>query len=117
MFAGDLLEATIMMTFSFGFETDKTNEFGKFIYVNISRLRDISYHDLSDWFKKGEDLFQPFELKDFKSLLDNETYLSDLDNKNRIMNQNKPVLQELISKMIKDKFDHLIQGKVKHLTL
>ena len=116
MFAGDLLEATIMMTFSFGFETDKTNEFGKFIYVNISRLRDISYHDLSDWFKKGEDLFQPFELKDFKSLLDNETYLSDLDNKNRIMNQNKPVLQELISKMIKDKFDFISSNTGKSKT-
>ena len=116
MFAGDLLEATIMMTFSFGFETDKTNEFGKFIYVNISRLRDASYHDLSDWFKKGENRFQPLELKDFKSLLDNEKYLGDLENKNRILDQNKPILQELITKMIKDKFDFIISNTGKSKT-
>ena len=86
MFAGDIMEATLMFTFSFCFETDKTNEFGKYIYVNISRLRDTTYNDLPAWFQKGENLFQPLELKDFKYLLDKDVYLGDTENKNKIIN-------------------------------
>ena len=104
MFAGDIMESALMMIFSFGFETDKTNEFGKFIYVNISRLRDASYHDLSDWFKKGESLFQPLELRNFRELLDLDVYIGDSENKNKIFNPNKSVLQELITEVIKYKF-------------
>ena len=111
MFAGDIMEAALMLTFSFCFETDKTKEFGKYIYVNISRLRDTSYHDLSDWFKKGESLFQPLELKDFKELLDKDVYLGDSENKNKIANPNATLLQELITEIIRYKFNFISSNK------
>ena len=110
MFAGDIMESALMLVFSFCFETDKTNEFGKYIYVNISRLRDTSYHDLSDWFKKGENRFQPPELRNFKELLDTDVYISE-ENKNKIFNPNKTLLQELITEVIRYKLNFISSNK------
>ena len=107
MFAGDIMEATLMFTFSFCFETDKTNEFGKYIYVNISRLRDTTYNDLPAWFQKGENLFQPLELKDFKYLLDKDVYLGDTENKNKIINPKITIFQELITEVIRYKLNFI----------
>ena len=116
MFAGDIIEAILIMIFSFGFETDKTNEFGKYIYVNISKLRDTTYHDLSDWFKKGEKIFLPNELRNFRALLVNDVYLGDLENKNKMNEDDETILKELITTITKYKFNFITYNEGKSKT-
>ena len=116
MFAGDIIEAILIMIFSFGFETDKTNEFGKYIYVNISKLRDTTYHDLSDWFKKGEKIFLPNELRNFRALLLNDVYLGDLENKNKMNEDDETILKELITTITKYKFNFITYNEGKSKT-
>ena len=116
MFAGDIIEAILIMIFSFGFETDKTNEFGKYIYVNISKLRDTTYHDLSDWFKKGEKMFLPNELRNFRALLVNDVYLGDLENKNKMNEDDETILKELITTITKYKFNFITYNEGKSKT-
>ena len=57
MFAGDIMEGILIVIFSYAFETSKINEFGKYIYINISKLRDVSNSELLDWFKKAKNTF------------------------------------------------------------
>ena len=116
MFAGDIIEAILIMIFSFAFETDKTNEFGKYIYVNISKLRDTTYHDLSDWFKKGEKIFLPNELRNFRALLVNDVYLGDLENKNKMNEDDETILKELITTITKYKFNFITYNEGKSKT-
>ena len=116
MFAGDIIEAILIMIFSFGFETDKTNEFGKYIYVNISKLRDTTYHDLSDWFKKGEKMFLPNELRNFRALLVNDVYLGDLENKNKMNEDDETILKDLITTITKYKFNFITYNEGKSKT-
>ena len=116
MFAGDIIEAILIMIFSFAFETDKTNEFGKYIYVNISKLRDTTYHDLSDWFKKGEKMFLPNELRNFRALLVNDVYLGDLENKNKMNEDDETILKELITTITKYKFNFITYNEGKSKT-
>ena len=116
MFAGDIIESILIMIFSFAFETDKTNEFGKYIYVNISKLRDTTYHDLSDWFKKGEKMFLPNELRNFRALLVNDVYLGDLENKNKMNEDDETILKELITTITKYKFNFITYNEGKSKT-
>ena len=77
MYSGDIIEGILIKIFSYAFETSKTNEFGKYLYINIAKLRDPSNLELPEWFKKAKNLFQADELKDFKKLLENDFYVND----------------------------------------
>ena len=52
LFAGDIIEGILIMVFSLGFETDKDNCFGKFLFNNMTRFFSLRYNDLADWYKK-----------------------------------------------------------------
>ena len=52
LFAGDIIEGILIMVFSLGFETDKDNCFGKFLFNNMNRFFSLRYNDLADWYKK-----------------------------------------------------------------
>ena len=67
MFAGDIIEGIFIIIFSYGFESSKTNDFGKYIYINISKLRDQSNPDLIEWFKKAQNVFRHNEIKDINT--------------------------------------------------
>ena len=109
MFAGDIMEGMLIIILTYGFECSKTNEFGKYIYVNISKLRDPSNQDLPEWFKKGKEVFKPDEVKDIKGLLNKDSYLND----NNIANSNEinPILKDFIIEIIKSKFELITLNK------
>ena len=115
MFAGDIMEGILMIILTYGFECSKTNEFGKYIYVNISKLRDVSNQDLPEWFKKGREVFKPGEMKDVKNLLNKDSYLND--NNNSInMNEVNPILKDLIIEITKSKFELITLNKGRNKT-
>ena len=114
MFAGDIMEGILIVIFTYGFECSKTNEFGKYIYVNISKLRDVSNQDLPEWFKKGKDKFKPEEIKDIKNLLNRDFYLND--NNNADLNGVNPIIKDLIIEIIKLKFKLITSNNGKSKT-
>jgi len=52
MFAGDIIEGILIMVFSLGFETEKDNCFGKYLFNNLNRFINIKHNDLANWFQK-----------------------------------------------------------------
>ena len=108
MFVGDIMEGILIVIFSYAFETSKINEFGKYIYINISKLRDVSNSELLDWFKKARTIFENNELKDFKKLLNDDFYLNDAF----VSNQKFPLIYTLIKEVTKLKFNLININKV-----
>ena len=52
MLAGDIFEGILIMTFSLGFEIDKDNCFGKYLFNNLNRFTSLKNNDLASWYKK-----------------------------------------------------------------
>jgi hypothetical protein len=52
LFAGDIIEGILIMIFSLGFETDKDNCFGKYLFNNLNRFFSVKHNDLANWYKK-----------------------------------------------------------------
>ena len=101
MYAGDIMEGILIIIFSYAFETSKINEFGKYIYINIAKLRDVSNTELLDWFKKARTIFENAEMKDFKKLLYEDYYLNDVISSN----YKYPLIHTLIKEVTKLKFN------------
>ena len=98
MYAGDIMEGILIVIFSYAFETSKINEFGKYIYINIAKLRDVSNTELLDWFKKARTIFENAEMKDFKKLLYEDYYLNDVISSN----YKYPLIHTLIKEVTKN---------------
>ena len=107
MYSGDIIEGILIKIFSYAFETSKTNEFGKYLYINIAKLRDPSNLELPEWFKKAKNLFQADELKDFKKLLENDFYVND----NIKPNQTIYIIYVFLIEILKIKFNLINAGK------
>ena len=103
MFAGDIIEGIFIIIFSYGFESSKTNDFGKYIYINISKLRDQSNPDLIEWFKKAQNVFRHNEIKDIKKLLDNDPYINDSEN-NLYQREQVSLFYKLLLEILRLKF-------------
>ena len=66
-YSGDILEGILIYIFSFAFEADKEQTFGKYIFENIKKLEDNLNFDILEWF--NEKKFEPMELNDLKKIL------------------------------------------------
>ena len=51
-YAGEILENILIIIFSFGFETEKENTFGKYIYNNFITLKNPKKNEMTKWFIK-----------------------------------------------------------------
>ena len=69
-FAGDILEGILIQIISLAFKTDKDNTFEKYIYNNLSRIRNKKFIDLEKWIQIEK--FKPQELKNIIKLLNEE---------------------------------------------
>ena len=101
MFAGDIMEGILIMIISYSFEASKTNEFGKYIYVNMAKLRDVSSPEFYDWFRKAKKDFQNDEMKDIKKLLNEDYYVNDIIP----TNYKFPLIHSLLTEITKLKFN------------
>ena len=74
LFASEIIENILIIIFSFAFDTEKVNTFGKYIYNNIRKLSDYNNKDLANWFKTDN---LRDELRDINNLLENDVYLNE----------------------------------------
>ena len=72
IFAGEIIRGILIKIFGSVFETNKNNTISKYIYNNLSMIKNKSNFDLAFWFQ--EDLFKPSELRNIKSLLIKDNY-------------------------------------------
>ena len=78
IYSGDIIEGILIFIFNYSFELTDDGDFGKYLYNNISRLREPSSNtNFSDWFKKSKLIFMPEELKDIGYLVKNDPYIKE----------------------------------------
>ena len=53
-YAGEIFENILIIVFSMAFKTEKENNFGKYIYNNIGKLKNIKNKELFKWIKKDK---------------------------------------------------------------
>ena len=75
-FAGDILEAILIIIFSSTFKVDRDKTLEKYIFRNLSALRDSNNEDLESWIQKEK--FKPDELKNLSQLLELEEKEEDI---------------------------------------
>ena len=71
LYAGEIIENILIIIFSFAFKTGKENSFGKYIYNNISKLKDKKNYDIVNWFIR-EKIFD--KISNLKELLKNDIF-------------------------------------------
>ena len=66
VFAGEIIENILIIVFSFSFKTNKENFFGKYLYNDLSKIKDSKFFKLADWF-----------LNEFKENIDLKKFLEN----------------------------------------
>ena len=102
MYAGDIIEGILIIIFSYGIKTPKEDYFGKYIYNNLSRLKEISYLDKPDWFANSNEIFKPKEIKEISRFLMKESFSKKLYEK-----KEKPILHEVLLEIAKNKLNYI----------
>ena len=106
MFAGNILEGILIIIFSYSIEVPKEDEFGKLIYLNISKLREPQNEYIPKWFSKAEKTFQHEELKNIQNLLERDIYIKSTE-KELYQIQDTPVLLKLLLEIMKIQLNFL----------
>ena len=76
-YSGDIIECTLIYLFSKVFKTDKTRTFGKYIFNNISRLKDPKNYEIINWFTDNIKMFRDENFDDLKNLLTKDACIDD----------------------------------------
>ena len=87
-YCGDIIESILINLFSFAFKTEQDNSFGKYIFNNLTSIREHQEPDLLKWIKKEK--LKPRELKDLEGLFETDKN-EDINNnsRNQIYNRNQ----------------------------
>ena len=90
LYAGEIIENILIIIFSFAFKTGKENTFGKYLYCNILKLKNINNNQLIDWFDTNK---LNKEIKSLSKLLGNE---NDMERKKTNKIPDKPIFKLLL---------------------
>ena len=81
IFAAEILENILIIIFSYAFQTNKENTFGKYIFNNMQRLKDKKNEDFAHWFipeKFNQEQFDDIkDMNSIKDLLENDIFIQD----------------------------------------
>ena len=91
LYAGEIIENILIMIFSFAFQTEKENTFGKFLYNNIAKLKDSKDDSLINWINNDK---LKGELSEMRKLLKNDITTEEYDFLSRM--QDKPIFKFLL---------------------
>ena len=86
-YCGDILESILVKIFSDAFYTEQDNSFGKYIFNNLTLIREHKEPDLIKWIKKEK--LKPEELKDLEELFKTDKDEDMNNNRNQIQIQNQ----------------------------
>ena len=81
LFASEIVENLLIITFSFIFKTDKVNTFGQYIFNNLNKLKNEN-KDLAEWFNFNEFSDQKHNLniktkEDMEKVLENDIVIEN----------------------------------------
>ena len=91
LYAGEIIENILIIIFSFAFKTGKENNFGKYLYSNISKLKDRNNESFVNWFDTN---ILNKEFSNLRKLLRDDILNEEKENKNKI--QEKPIFTFLL---------------------
>ena len=100
LYAGEIFENILIIVFSHAFETRKENTFGKYLYNNMSKIKDFNNKDLADWFH--QEMFKPDELKEIKQLLEKDIYFDEEEYAFAKRSENSTVLYGILLEINKE---------------
>ena len=78
IYAADIIEGILISIFSLGFEIDRCESINKYIFNNLSTIKDKNDFFFIDFFKKEK--FKAEELKNIRQLLEKENSINDYCN-------------------------------------
>ena len=90
LYAGEIIENILIIIFSFAFKTGKENIFGKYLYIDIAKLKQSNEELFDNWFNKN---MLNEEFKNLTKLLRDEAKM-----KNKKINKipDKPIFNLLL---------------------
>jgi hypothetical protein len=100
MLAGDIFEGILIMVFSLGFETDKDNCFGKYLFNNLNRFTSLKNNDLASWIKKEK--FRQNE--DIKALITVNIGSEDNKKKEDTIKEKDSIFYNLLVEINREKY-------------
>ena len=115
LYAGDIIEGILIITFSYTFETDRDNSFGKYLFNNLEKIMEPKNYDLAAWFKRKDKFKNKEDLGNFKELItcdiNTENYIDQITKRNIITFQNKSVFYNLLLEIYKMKYSSFSYNK------
>ena len=103
-YIGEILEGILILIFTKAFKADKTKTFGRYIYNNLSLLKDSNNYELAKWFEKAPTLFRNKELHDIKELLSKDAKIDEVTNEEiNVFQENSPFFN-LLLEIFKNKY-------------
>ena len=104
-YCGDIIESILLKIFSYGFHTEQDNSFGKYIYNNLTSIREHKEPDLLKWIKKEK--LKPKELKDLVELFktDKEEDTNN-NNRNQILNPKQSIFYQFLLYILQTSYSY-----------
>ena len=111
LYAAEILENILIIIFSFAFETKIENTFGKYIFNNLQKLKDVKNTDFADWFdpkKFNQEQFKEINSKEsIKDLLKNDIIM-EYKFKGKLSNfQKDNILYNFLIKLYEEKYSNI----------
>ena len=108
-YTGEILEGILILLFSKAFKTEKNNTFGKYIFNNVSKLKDSTNFELAKWLEKTPKFFKNKELHSVRELLSLDASIDDMNKDSPETNyfqENSPFFN-LLTEIFKYKYINL----------
>ena len=117
VYAGEILEGILIIIFSLVIITDKDNCFGKYIYNNLLKLKDINNTDLATWFDNKKNKFQSEEFNDIVKLIVYDASIDDKITNDMSKFQKDNVFFNLLFEIFKTKYMFISNEKKENKTM
>ena len=103
-YCGDIIGSILVKIFSYAFYTEQDNSFGKYIFNNLTAIREHKEPDLIKWIKKGK--LKPKELEDLEELFKTDKEDDTNNNRNQIQNQKQSIFYEFLLMILQTNYSY-----------
>ena len=103
-YCGDIIESILINLFSLAFKSEQDNSFGKYIFNNLTSIREHQDPDLLKWIKKEK--LKPREFKDLEGLFKTDKEEDINNSRNQIRNQNQSIFYDFLLLILKSNYSY-----------
>ena len=115
-YCGDIIGSILIKIFSYAFHTEQDNSFGKYIFNNLTAIREHKEPDLIKWIRKEK--LKPQEFKDLEELFktDKEEDTNNNNNRNQIQNLKQSIFYQFLLMILQTNYSYDIFANNKNKT-